>query len=110
LKGSIILPKAISSSCYNANLTTSTIEEISEKKKRLEEFVEKWKEAMKKSENIVKYIDHWYDEKGEYSYILMEYCAKGDLCVEILKRKNENKKFTQEVFFFNVKILILILF
>jgi serine/threonine protein kinase len=69
------------------------------KKQKFEELVGKWKEAMKKTENIVRYIDHWYDKEEIYSYIQMEYCPKGDLSVEISKRKNENKKFSEEVCF-----------
>jgi hypothetical protein len=45
----------------------------------------------------VKYINHWYDDALKYSYIQMEYCFKGDLAKEILKRKDENKIFTEEV-------------
>jgi serine/threonine protein kinase len=78
-------------------------EEKKQKKKQLfEELIGKWKEAMKKSENIVKYIDHWYDKEEIFSYILMEYCSKGDLSIEISKRKKENKKFTQQVLFFSL--------
>jgi serine/threonine protein kinase len=42
-----------------------------------------WKVATAKSENIVKYIEHWYDDVNEYSYIMMEYCAGGDFPQEI---------------------------
>jgi serine/threonine protein kinase len=79
--------------------TTSEKEEEKKKKKqKFEELVGKWKEAMKKTENIVKYIDHWYDKEEIYLYVQMEYCPKGDLSEEISKRKKENKKFSQEVF------------
>jgi serine/threonine protein kinase len=67
-------------------------------KQKLEEFVAVWKVVMAKSENIVKYIRHWYDDVNEYSYILMEYCAGGDLAKEIEKRINEKKPFTQQVY------------
>jgi hypothetical protein len=29
-----------------------------------------WKAAMAKSENIAKYIDHWYDDVNEYWFIV----------------------------------------
>jgi serine/threonine protein kinase len=72
--------------------------EIDEKKQKLEELVVVWKAAMAKSENIVKYINHWYDDVNEYSYIVMEYCAGGDLVQEIQKRIGENLKFSQQVY------------
>jgi serine/threonine protein kinase len=72
--------------------------ELDEKKQKLEELVVVWKVAMAKSENIVKYIDHWYDDVNEYSYIVMEYCAGGDLVQEIQKRIDENVRFTQHVY------------
>jgi serine/threonine protein kinase len=71
--------------------------EIEEKKQKLEELVAVWKATMTKSENIVKYIDHWYDDVNEYSYVLMEYCAGGDLAQEIEKRINKNSQFSQQV-------------
>jgi serine/threonine protein kinase len=74
--------------------------ELEEKKQKLEELVAVWKAAMAKSENVVKCIDHWYDDVSEYSYIVMEYCAGGDLAQEIQKRIKEKKQFTQQVYFF----------
>jgi serine/threonine protein kinase len=50
------------------------------------------------SDCVVKYINHWYDDTQGYSYILMEYCPGGSLADEILKRKRENRKFSEEVF------------
>jgi serine/threonine protein kinase len=72
--------------------------EIEEKKQKLEELVVVWKAAMAKSEYIVKYIDHWYDDNNQYSYIMMEYCSGGDLAQEIQKRIKEKRQFSQEVY------------
>jgi serine/threonine protein kinase len=72
--------------------------EIEEKKQKLEELVAVWKVAMAKSEYIVKYTDHWYDDNNQYSYILMEYCGGGDLAQEIQKRIKEKRQFSQEVY------------
>jgi serine/threonine protein kinase len=71
---------------------------ISEIKQKFESLIVSWKKAMEKTEFIVKYVNHWYDDANNDSYILMEYCPGGDLRKEILKRKNQNKKFTEEVF------------
>jgi serine/threonine protein kinase len=70
---------------------------ISEKKQKLEELIVVWKAAMAKSEHIVKYINLWYDDVNEYSYIVMEYCAGGDLAQEIQKRIKEKRQFSQQV-------------
>jgi hypothetical protein len=81
---------------------------IFEIKRQFENLMVLWKKAMSKTELIVKYINHWYDDVNNDCYIPMEYCrgGGGDLRNEILKRKNENKKFTEEVFniyeFFNI--------
>jgi serine/threonine protein kinase len=72
--------------------------EIDVKKQKLEELVAVWKTAMAKSEYIVKYIDHWYDDVNKYSYVVMEYCAGGDLAQQIQKRIEENKQFSQQVY------------
>jgi serine/threonine protein kinase len=71
--------------------------EIEGKKQKLEELIAVWKAAMVKSENIVQYVDHWYDDVNEYSYIVMEYCSGGDLAQEIQKRIDQNVIFNQEV-------------
>jgi serine/threonine protein kinase len=71
--------------------------EIEEKKQKFEELVTMWKTAMAKSENIVKYIDHWYDDVNEYSYVVMEYCSGGNLAQEIQKKIDQNLKFSQQV-------------
>jgi serine/threonine protein kinase len=71
--------------------------EIEEKKKKLEELIKSWKAAMIKSENVVKYIDHWYDDADEYSHIIMEYCSGGDLAEEIKKRIEKKKNFSLKV-------------
>jgi serine/threonine protein kinase len=63
-----------------------------------------WKAAMAKSEYIVKYINHWYDDINEYSYILMEYCSGGDLAKEIQKKINGNIKFTEQVYLILIMI------
>jgi hypothetical protein len=55
------------------------MKEIERKKQKLEELGVVLKTAMAKSENIAKYIDHWYDVVNEYPYIVvMEYSAGGD--------------------------------
>jgi serine/threonine protein kinase len=72
--------------------------EIEVKKQKLEEWVVVWKAAMDKSENIVKYIHHWYDDAKEYSYVVLEYCGGGDLGQEIEKRINEKIQFSQQVY------------
>jgi serine/threonine protein kinase len=77
-------------------------EEYNKQKQKYEELISKWKKAQEKTEYIVKYINHWYDSDDKnYSYIEMEYCAKGDLANEITKRIKENKKFSEEVYLFN---------
>jgi serine/threonine protein kinase len=53
---------------------------------------------MTKSEYIVKYIDHWFDDDNEYLYVVIEYCAGGDLNQEIVKKIDENLKFTEQVY------------
>jgi serine/threonine protein kinase len=85
---------------------STTVNSASLKKKeiegtihKLEEFIGSWKDAMKKSEYVVKYIDHWYDDAKEYSYILMEYCSKGDLSFVISNRIKKGDNFSEEVFF-----------
>lgn len=77
-------------------------EKDSEKKEHeFEEIIICWKNAMKKCDYIMKYIDHWYknDEGKIWIYVVVEYCPGGKLAEEIFKRKKENKKFTEEVFF-----------
>jgi serine/threonine protein kinase len=96
VKGSTIIPPP--DPRVDKTTTSEKEEEKKKKKEMFEELIRKWKEVMKKTENIAKYIDHWYDKEEEYSYIQMEYCGKGDLSVEILKRKEENKKFSEIVF------------
>jgi serine/threonine protein kinase len=96
IKGNTIIPPPDPTN--DKKITPNKEEEKKIKKQKFEELVGKWKEAMKKTENIVKYIDHWYDKDEIYSYIQMEYCPNGDLSMEISKRKNENKKFSEEVF------------
>jgi serine/threonine protein kinase len=71
-----------------------------EVKEKFESLMVSWKKAMEKTEFIVKYINHWYDDARKYCYIVMEHCPGGDLRKEILKRKKENKKFSEEVYFF----------
>jgi serine/threonine protein kinase len=61
-------------------------------------FTSCWKEAMKISQNIVEYIDHWY-YKG-HLFLAMEFCEDGDLAQKIAAYDKENKKFTVGVFFF----------
>jgi uncharacterized membrane-anchored protein YhcB (DUF1043 family) len=55
----------------NLNETKEQIEkikkEIEENKQKLEQLVVVLKTAMAKSENIVKYIDRWYDDVNEWS-------------------------------------------
>jgi serine/threonine protein kinase len=98
LKGSSIAPIADDYVEVNSGEAASKRKkEIDEKKQKLEELVVVWKAAMGKSEYIVKYIDHWYDDVNEYSYIVMEYCEGGDLSKEIQKRIREKKQFTQQV-------------
>jgi serine/threonine protein kinase len=67
---------------------------ICEIKQKFESLIKSWKKAMEKTEFIVKYINHLYDDVNNDSYILMEYCPGGNLRKEILKKKNENKKFS----------------
>jgi serine/threonine protein kinase len=98
LKGSSTAPVAGESADLNSTEGTSKKKkEIEEKKKKFENLIVAWKTAMAKSEYIVKYINHWYDDVQEYSYILMEYCEGGDLGQEIQKRIEEKKQFTQQV-------------
>jgi serine/threonine protein kinase len=98
LKGCLIAPIVDESVDVNsAEVVSKRKKEIEEKKKKLEELVAVWKAAMAKSEYIVKYIDHWYDDVSEYSYVVMEYGEGGDLGQEIQKRIKENRKFSQEV-------------
>jgi serine/threonine protein kinase len=99
LKGSIL---ALCSSNPNVKESFEEIEErkkeVEEKKQKLEELIAVWKVAMTKSEYIVKYTDHWYDNDSQYSYVVMEYCAGGDLAQEIQKRIKEKRQFSQEVY------------
>jgi serine/threonine protein kinase len=64
-------------------------------KQRFEELMKKWKSANEKTPFIVRYYDHWYSK--EYTFILMEYCANGDISKEISKKCKEKKKFTEKV-------------
>jgi serine/threonine protein kinase len=57
------------------------------------------KKTQEKTNCIVEYLNHWYDDIEEYNYILMEYCPEGDLSNKISKRIKENKKFSEEVYF-----------
>jgi serine/threonine protein kinase len=84
-----------------SNLDNNPISEIKEK---FENLIVSWKKAMEKTEFIVKYVNHWYDDVKNDIYILMEYCPGGDLRDEILKRKNQNKKITEEVCFYYLLI------
>jgi serine/threonine protein kinase len=59
---------------------------------------------MKISNHILKYYNHWYDDK--YVYILMEYCSKGDLAEEIEKRIENKQKFSEKVFIFFFLLMI----
>jgi serine/threonine protein kinase len=79
--------------------SNANIKPISEIKEKFESLIVSWKKAMQKTEFIVKYVNHWYDDVRNNSFILMEYCPGGDLRNEILKRKNINEKFREEVFF-----------
>jgi hypothetical protein len=58
IKGSILVPPI---DLTDIDKTTASEKEGEKKKKvqKFEELIRKWKEAMKKTENIVKYIDHW---------------------------------------------------
>jgi serine/threonine protein kinase len=76
-------------------------QEIEVKKQEFEKLIAVWKGAMNKSERIVKYIDHWYDDVNQYSYVVMEYCAGGDLGEKIKKKINENGRFTKQVYEYN---------
>jgi serine/threonine protein kinase len=75
-------------------------------KKRLDEVTLGWKNALKKTENIVLYYEHWYEEKkgkkknDEYAYVVMEYCAGGDLAEKIKKTNEEKRKFTEKVLYY----------
>jgi serine/threonine protein kinase len=108
IKGSVIVPP-VDSTIDKIIISEKEEEEKKIKKQMFEELIGKWKEAMKRTENIVKYIDHWYDKEEIYSYIQMEYCPNGDLAMEILKRKNENKKFTEQVDFFVLFVYLLLI-
>jgi serine/threonine protein kinase len=67
-------------------------------KQRFEDVTSGWKKSLKKTENIVYYYNHWYEEK--YLYILMEYCPNGDLSQLILKKIKDKMKFTEKVFIY----------
>jgi serine/threonine protein kinase len=98
LKGTSIVHRSIlSDHNNNDSQKTTEKEEFIKKKEKFEELINSWKKANKKTEYIVKCIDHWYDEKSEYIYILMEYCSGGDLAIKILKKTKENEKFTEDV-------------
>ena len=49
-----------------------------------------------KSDNVVKYIDYFYEEDGSFN-IVMEFCEYSDLRSYIKKFKNENKKIAESV-------------
>ena len=49
-----------------------------------------------KSDNVVKYIDCFYEEDGSFN-IVMEFCEYSDLRSYIKKFKNENKKIAESV-------------
>ena len=49
-----------------------------------------------KSDNVVKYIDYFYEEE-DYFNIVMEFCEYSDLRSYIKKFKNENKKIAESV-------------
>jgi serine/threonine protein kinase len=64
-------------------------------KQTFEELIKCWKDLSEKTSYVVKYYDHLYSE--DYVYILMEYCACGDLSQEIARRVKENRKFKEKV-------------
>lgn len=47
--------------------------------------------------NIVRYVDRLIDKKNSKIYIVMEYCAGGDLGNIIKKNKRENDHFNEEL-------------
>ena len=49
-----------------------------------------------KSDNVVKYIDYFYEEDDSFN-IVMEFCEYSDLRSYIKKFKNENKKIAESV-------------
>jgi serine/threonine protein kinase len=59
---------------------------------------------MKKSEYVVKYVDHWYDDNHEYCYVVTEYCAGGNLAQQIQKKIEENGKFVEVVCGYYLKL------
>jgi serine/threonine protein kinase len=79
---------------------------IEEKKQKLEELIRLWKVGMGKSENIVKYIDHWYSEDNKFFYNVMEYCAGGDLVKkskrELKKKENSLQKFQKQFYIIRI--------
>jgi serine/threonine protein kinase len=86
---------------FDKNSTDAAVskrkKEMIEKKQKLEELILVWKTVIEKSENVVKYIDHWYGDDDEYLFIVTEYCTGGDLAQEIEKRIKEKRKFSEEV-------------
>jgi serine/threonine protein kinase len=84
------------------NKSLSKQEEIEKNKQKLEGLIASWKAAMPNSENILEYIEHWYDADDadvEYSYILMEYCPGGDLSKKIIDVEKNCKKFIEKVYY-----------
>jgi serine/threonine protein kinase len=78
-----------------------------EKKRRFEENVEIWRKCQKLTNSIVSYIEHFY--KGEYLFVVMEYCSNGDVEMSINQKKENGSNFSETVFFIYLPMYVYVL-
>jgi hypothetical protein len=96
-----VIPLAAKDNSFDAdedvNQSALRIKEVREKKEKFEELIKSWKAVAAESQNVVRYIKHWYDHMNEYLFVITECSCDHNLSQEIQKRIEDNRKFSENV-------------